>query len=275
MSRAPLFSLERASAAWRKYGATAAVGLRDKLAYPASFAGSLLTYGLFIFIFSRIWATVYEGRASIAGYDRSMAVWYFIVAEIPMFGFGRFFHSLSRDMKSGQVAYLIARPYDFTGYHFAQAMGPALADSFVLAVEGAIIGLLVAGPFPVASPLHGFCLLLSLLTAGFLQFFLQFAIAMTAFWVEENAAFFWIYQKIALVAGTLMPLEFLPDIGRAIVRPTPFPYLAWAPARIAVAFDPSEAAAILSAQVAWTLAAALLCRAVFAAGSRKLSINGG
>jgi len=262
-------------AAVRKYGTAGIVSLRSRLAYPAAFAGSMLTYGLFIFVFSRIWASIYSSQATIAEYDRPMAVWYFIVAEISAFGFGRFYHTLSEDMKSGQVAYLLARPYGFTAYNFSQAMGPALADCLILALEGALLGRAFAGPLPVASPGQAAALAASLFLAGCLQFFLQFAISMTAFWLEENAAIFWIYQKLALVVGTLLPLEFLPLAAQGIAHWTPFPYLSWAPARIAVAWNPATAFGLLAAQAAWTAAAALLCKAVFCAGRSKITVNGG
>lgn len=261
-----------------KYLTAASVSLRERLAYPSAFAGTLLTYGLFIFVFSRIWASVYADKALIAGYSRSMAVWYFIIAEITVFGMGRFFNTLSPDIKNGQVAYLIARPYDFTFFNFAQSMGTALSDAAVLLLEGFALGLIVAGPLPVTSVGQAAALVLSLLLAGTLQFFLQFSLAMTAFWVEENAAFYWIYQKIALVAGTLLPLEFLPETARAIIRWTPFPYVVWAPARITVAWEAlgvEGAARIIGAQVLWVGAAVLLCRVVFNAGRRSLSVNGG
>ncbi len=266
---------DRLSTVLRKYTTAGLVSLQNRMAYPAAFAGSLLTYGLFVFVFSRIWAAIYSGRAELAGYDRVMMVWYFIVAEIPAFGFGRFYYSLAEDMKSGQVAYLLTRPYGFTAYHFSQALGPALADCLVLALEGSLLGLLLGGPLPLTSVPQGAALVLSLLLAGCLQFFLQFSIAMTAFWIEENAAIFWIYQKLALVAGTFLPLEFLPRAAAAAARWTPFPYLSWAPARIAVAWEAREALPLLAAQAAWTAAAALLCRVVFAAGRGKITANGG
>ncbi len=261
--------------ALRKYSTAALVSLRNRLAYPAAFAGSLLTYGLFVFVFSRIWASIYSGRGDIAGYDRAGMVWYFIVAEISVFGFGHFYSTLSEDIKSGQVAYLLARPYGFTAYHFSQTMGNTLGDCLVLAAEGVLLGRLLGGPVPVTSLVQGAALVLSILLAGCLQFFLQFAIAMTAFWLEENAAVYWIYQKLALVIGTFLPLEFLPPAAAAAARWTPFPYLSWAPARIAVAWEPREALGLLAAQAAWTAAAALLCRGVFAAGRGKITVNGG
>jgi ABC-2 type transport system permease protein len=98
---------------------------------------------------------------------------------------------------------------------------------------------------------------------------------MTAFWLEENAAIFWIFQKLALVVGTFLPLEFLPRTVQAVARWTPFPYLSWASARIAVAWSAPEALFLLAEQGAWVLAAALLCRAIFAAGRGKITVNGG
>jgi ABC-2 type transport system permease protein len=261
--------------ALRKYSTAGLVSMRNRLAYPAAFAGSLLTYGLFVFVFSRIWAAVYSGRVGIAGYDRPMMVWYFIVAEISVFGFGRFYSTLSEDIKSGQVAYLLARPYGFTAYHFSQTMGHTLGDCLVLAAEGFLLGRLLGGPVPVTSLAQGAVLVLSILLAGCLQFYLQFAIAMTAFWLEENAAVYWIYQKLALVIGTFLPLEFLPKAVESAAKWTPFPYLSWAPARIAVAWEPGEGLRLLAFQAAWTAAAALLCRGVFAAGRGKITVNGG
>ncbi len=259
----------------RKYGTAGIVSLRSRLAYPGALAGSLLTYGIFVFVFSRVWAAVYSNQAQIAGYDRAMITWYFIVAEVSVFGFGRFYLTLSEDMKSGQVAYLLARPYGFTAYHFSQSLGPALADSLVFFVEGVLLGLAFAGPLPVASIPQAAALAASLLLAGCLQFFLQFAIALTAFWMEENAPIFWIYQKLALVVGTFLPLEFLPGTAKAVALWTPFPWMSWAPGRIAVAFQPGQTLRFLAAQAAWTAAAALLCRAVFAAGRKKITVNGG
>lgn len=265
----------RPFAAWAKYRATAEISAKNKLAYRGNFAGSLLTYGLFIFVFSRIWAATYAQKASIAGYDYSMSLWYFIVAEISVFGFSRFFWSLSEDMKNGQVAYLLSRPYSFVGYHYAQAMGQGLLDAAVLVLEGLAIGLLLAGPPPLFALWRVFAVLISLLVAGSLQFFLQVSIAMTAFWVEENSAFFWIFQKLALVIGTLLPLEFLPDWAAKAALWTPLPSLSYAPARILVAATPREALLLGAGQVAWLIAAILVSKLVFSLGRTKIIVQGG
>ena len=102
--------LTRWRADWRTGLTAASTAIREKLAFRANFAGTMLTYGLFIMVFSRIWANATAGGTTVAGYRYDMLVWYFIIAEVPSFALGRFFWSLSRDMKSGQVAYLVSRP---------------------------------------------------------------------------------------------------------------------------------------------------------------------
>jgi len=253
----------------------ALTALRERAAYAGNFGASMLTYGLFVFIFSRVWAGAYSGDATIAGYTLDMAVWYFIVAEISAFGFGRFFWGLSRDVKSGQVAYLLARPYDFVGYHYAERLGGSLAEVGFIALEGLVAGLILVGPLPAAGLGRAAIVIVSLLLAGTLQFYLQFALALSAFWLEENDALYWIYQKLALVVGTLIPIEFLPEAAARLSLWTPFPYLSYAPARLFVAFSWEEAARLIGGQLAWIALGMVLARGTFALGSRRVALNGG
>ena len=261
-------------ARYGKYLEAARLGIGTRLAYRGNALGRALTYGLFIFVFSRIWTTVMAGKAELGGYDLHALVWYFVIAELPAFTFGRFFGSVAEDVKSGQIAYLVARPWSFLGYGFASAMGPALLDLGIFAVEGFILGLLFTGMMPLVHPLQAAALLLSLSLSGIIQYHFQASIALTAFWVEENAAFLWIWQKLALVIGTLMPIELLPETVRRIAVWTPFPWIAWAPGRIAVAWE-GQSLILLAGQLAWCLAAVIMSRLVYAAGRRRIAAQGG
>lgn len=260
---------------YAKYVAAGRLGLRTRLAYRGNAFGRILTYGLFIYVFSRIWTSVMGGRSDLGGYDLRALVWYFIVAELPSFAYGRFFGTVAEDVKSGQIAYLVARPWSFLGYGFASAMGPALLDLGMFALEGLALGLLIVGQCPIASPAQVLALLVSLLLSGVIQYHFQAALALTAFWMEENSAFLWIWQKLALVVGTLMPIELLPESARRIVVWTPFPWIAWAPGRIGVAWDGGVAAALLAGQLGWCVVAVAVSRLVYAAGRRRIAAQGG
>jgi ABC-2 type transport system permease protein len=264
----------------RKYAIAASAAFRERTAYRGSFLGSVLSYGLFVFVFSQIWNTVYSGRSDIDGYGRAQMIWYFIVAEIPGMSFAGVFWSLSQDMKSGQVSYLVSRPYSFVLFSYAQGAGKAFANCAILFVEGIVLGLLLAGSPQLAGgwatlgQMVG--LLASLALAGSVYFLMNLAIAMTAFWIEENTAFFWIFQKLALIVGTFIPIELLPAAAQGVAWCSPFPAMSYAPAKLLSSWPGSEGElAILGYQGAWAIAAALLCQGIYASGRSRLTVNGG
>jgi ABC-type uncharacterized transport system, permease component len=260
----------------RKYAIAASTAGRERTAYRGSFLGSGLSFAIFVFVFSRIWSTVYAGRPAIEGYGRDAMVWYFIFAEIPGMSLGGSFWSLASDMKSGQVAYLISRPYGFVGYSLAQGLGRAAVNFGLLLALGLALGFAFAGPPPVGSLGQATAALGALLLACAVSYLCQLAIAMTAFWVEENTAFFWIYQKLMLIVGTFMPLEFLPGAVRSAAWWTPFPALSYAPARIVSVWPGADAALrLVGYQALWVAIAAAICQAVYASGRAKITVNGG
>jgi ABC-2 type transport system permease protein len=260
----------------RKYAIAASSALRERTAYRGSFLGSALAYGLFVFVFSRIWDTVYAGMSDIDGYGRTQMIWYFIVAEIPGMAFSGTFWSLSQDMKSGQVAYLLSRPYSYVAYSYAQGSGKAFANCILLFAEGIVLGFLTAGPPSLASPWQVPCLLCALVLAGSVYYLMNLAIAMTAFWVEENTAFFWIFQKLALIIGTFIPIELLPKAAQSAAWFSPFPAMSYAPAKLLASWPGGGGAlALLGYQAAWTIVAALACQGIYALGRSRLTANGG
>lgn len=261
--------------ALRRYGVSGKIALRNLTAYPAEFFSPVLTYSIFVFVFGRLYAAAVPAGGDLAGYSQRDLVYYFAVAELGVFGLGRLFSTLSEEVKSGQVAYALTRPFDLIRYQCSIMLGPAFAQTAMLAVAGFGLAALSAGLPAGIDPLQAAALVVSLVLAGVLNFLLQTSLALTAFWFEENQAFFWIYQKFGLIIGTLMPLEFLPDSLSRLAILTPFAYIGYAPARIAVKFDGAESLRLLAGQALWILAAAVLVRLVFAIGRRKIAANGG
>jgi len=259
----------------RKYTLTAWISLKSRFAYRAELAGPLLTYGLFVWIFSLIWSVAYSGRGELAGYSRFEVTWYFAVAELMTFLGGGFFHGLSEEIKSGQIAYTLSRPYSFLWFQFSQNIGPALVQLPVLFPLGYLICTLTVGPWIPINPVQILFLGLSVLLTLALHFFLQACLSLAAFWVEETIAFFWIYQKLFLVTGTLMPLEFLPDWAVRILIWTPLPYLSWATGKMFVHFELRQSLEILGMQILWTCLGALGAFFLFRLGVRRTLMQGG
>lgn len=266
----------RLSAAGRKYGLAARVAVRNRWQYPAEQLGPLFTYCLFVFIQARIWAVAYAGKAEICGYSQAASTWYFMLAELVLMSANGSFGQLARDIKDGQVAYTLGRPFGFVLWNGAQRLGLGLSQAAFFLLPGALIAGLAVGPLPPTGPVQVVAVVLSVAFSLAVQYFLQAAIAMTAFWFEENSAFMWIYSKIALVAGTLMPIEFLPSAWQAVLWWTPFPWIGWAPARLAVLpCTPADIIRILGGQLSWLVASALIAGIVFRLAVRRTTVQGG
>jgi len=259
----------------RKYLEGGTVSLRNQIAYRAGFVGGAIAYSIFVFVFVNLWTAVFSGGKEIAGYSRATAIWYFIVAELGAFGASGAYWGLADDVKTGAIAYGLGRPYSYVFFQFAQNLGATLPKMILLGVLGLGYGFIAAGPVP-GDPLVRFGLgAVSLLLAASASFFIQAVIGLTAFWFEDNSAFFWIHQKFVLIAGTLMPIEFLPDWIQPWAKFLPTSQVAWAPARIASMAGPGEAFSILGVQAAWTAVLACGALGVFSLAGKRVSVQGG
>ena len=54
-----------------------------------------------------------------------------------------------------------------------------------------------------------------------MQFFMQMALGLTAFRLEDNTALYLIFQKLVFMLGVFLPVEFLPGWAQAIAPFTP------------------------------------------------------
>jgi ABC-2 type transport system permease protein len=259
----------------RKYAEGGAVAVKNQFAYRAGFVGGIIGYSLFVFIFVNLWTAVFTGGKEISGYTRATAIWYFIVAELGAFGAAGAFWGLAEDVKTGAVAYGLGRPYSYVFFQYAQNMGTCLPQMALMAVLGVSYGLISAGPIPGDALTRIGGAALSLILAASASFFMQASIGLTAFWFEENTAFYWIFQKFVLILGTLMPIEFLPEGARFWARLLPTSQVSWAPARIASMASAGEALSILGIQAAWVAVLACVAIGVFSLGVKRVSVQGG
>lgn len=260
----------------RKYGLAGSTALRNRWTYPGDIAGMVFSYGLFVFVFSSLWTAAYAGKASLAGYTQHQLTWYFILSELMLFGMGNgTFNTLSADIKTGQVAYTLGRPWSFPLKSLSESLTCALSLVVPFAAVGWVVGTLNAGAWVPVSPAQVAFVLLSFLCTLILLFLCQFLLSMTAFWVEENAPFLWFHQKLALVLGTFLPLEFFPAAWRPWIELTPYGWLMYPPGRLAVAFDPGQAVGLVLGQLVWIGVLSGAVTLVFDAGRRRTVVQGG
>jgi ABC-2 type transport system permease protein len=258
-----------------KYAAIARLSLRNAFVYRGNVLGGLLFFSLFIFVFFSLWKAIYQG-GEVAGYSLVQVVWYLCLTELLVFGCRTsVFSQMSEDIKTGAVAYLLLRPSHYIPYQLAYAAGGIGFNLAAFGCLAVVLGLLMVGPLPDYHPEYLPFAIVSGLLGILLNFFLLMALGLTAFRLEENGAFHLIYQKLVFMLGMFIPLEFLPGWLQNIARWLPFPYVAWAPARLIVAFSWNLFWQVLPMQLGWLILAILLSCLIYRSGVRNIQANGG
>jgi ABC-2 type transport system permease protein len=102
------------------------------------------------------------------------------------------------------------------------------------------------------------------------------SIGLAAFWVEDTAPFYWIYQKILfIIGGLIIPLDVYPEFLQKLSKWLPFNYILWGPARLFVRFDTALLKQVLLNQAIWIGITGALAHLIYRRGVRKVVVHGG
>ncbi len=188
----------------RTYTAVMLTTAQSWLAYPLEAFARTSFMLVVIFVFTQLWSVTFRvsGQSSIAGYDFRRMVWYLVFTETISMSVTRVFDVIDQQVKSGELAYTLAKPYSYPLFHFAQFMGGALLALPANFLAGAGLALLFAGP-PPTNPAAWPVIALAVLLAICLHFAVGLSIGLLAFWFEDTNVFYWIYQKTTFVLGGL------------------------------------------------------------------------
>ena len=259
----------------RKYAVIARVHLQNALAYRASVASRLCFYTLFIFVFMNLWRAIYR-EGDVHGYTLPQIIWYLVVTELVMFGCNTgVYGQMNEDVRSGAIAYQLNRPVHYLLYHFAGAVGHMAINLTFFGAAAVALGLAFAGPLTGFRAAMLPFWLLSLGMGVSLSYFFHMLIGLSAFVLEDNVAFYLIYQKLVFMLGGFLPVEFLPEWLQVIARNLPFSYVAWAPARLFVDFSWPLFWQLVPRQAMWLALCVALTFTCYRGGARRLEVNGG
>lgn len=257
-----------------KYLFVVRTSLTAKLVYFWDLLGRSVFFILVLLIFNQLWKASLPG--SNINFGRTQLIWYLTMTEVITLSTpGGYAQGIDEDIKSGNIAYLLSRPCNYPLFMLGRYWGESLASMLANICLGCCAALFMVGPpplIPASLPL----LVLTLILAVTLKFFLTLLISLTAFWVEESRPFHWIYSKLIFtVGGLFVPLEFFPDWLQDLARILPFNLTVYAPARLLVDWDPQFFGAVILRQILWLGAVALLAQYIFRQGVIKLNVHGG
>jgi len=252
----------------------AVVAARQALGARGEAVARALFYLAVLLAFSRLWL-VLDGGGRLGAVPAAAFIWYIALTEWVVLSAPLLYLEIEEDVRRGDVAYRIARPVSYVWTKVAEATGNALMRLALLGVIGAAVAWLLAGGLP-PDPAG----LLIALPLGILALFVlllwQAVIGLTAFWLQDAAPAFWIWQKLLFVLGGLMfPLEVYPDWLHRAAYWTPFAPMLHGWARLAFRLDAALAAQAALLLLAWGGALLVLVAWLYRRALVVLDVNGG
>ena len=260
----------------KKYLAIIQMQVINNIAYPGDFLGRSVSIGIFLFIFAGLWKTTFAiaGTDVINGLTVSNMLWYLMMAETIELGRPRINRVISEQVKNGEVAYILSKPYNFLLYHFSFGLGDSLMRIVMNIIVGTGVTWILASTPP--SPLGWAMALVTMIGAWILHFCMMALIGLTAFVVEETNSFELIYQKaVFILGGMLLPLDLFPQWLQSIARVLPFPYMMYAPARLFVKPEWGLFWQMLANQWIWVAVLAGALVLAYRSSEKVLTVNGG
>jgi ABC-2 type transport system permease protein len=254
-------------------------GFRRWAAYRGAMAAGAFTNTVFGLI--RAYITVGAIGAAggmLAGYDAKAGITYAFLAQALIAPVNIFtWNELALRVRTGDVAVDLARPVDPQLAYLASDLGRAAYSIIPRGLPPMLVGGLVFGLAMPATALPYLLGSISLLLAVTVSFACRWLANLAAFWLLDLRGVMMIYVLASgLLSGHLLPVHWFPGWLAAIANATPFPSIIQTPIDIVTGREAGGGAlALIGVQLGWLVVALLAGRLVFAAGTRKLVVQGG
>lgn len=258
------------------------ISFLSMLAYRLRFYTGIVTYLIYVAIYTSIWSAIYSdpnsrgALAQFGSYD--MLFTYFAIGWLARsFCYNNVDRDLAELVQSGHIASRVARPVSLHMQMLAAALGQTL---FRLLFFSPLIGValvLIYDLLPPASVESFLLFLLSLLLGIVILAELNFLVGLISFRTKSIQGIAHAKQTLLeLLSGLLVPLSYFPEWIRIVALWTPFPSLTSTPNRLYLGLSTgAEAYQALGLSLAWCVGLFVAAHFVGRAATRSLTVQGG
>ena len=252
--------------------------LMSNLQYIFNIVTGSIGFILIIFIFLNLWDYIYSDPSEIInGYTKNQMIWYIIITEIlwSTLGGRKLCRKIADDVRGGNIAYNINKPYNYNGYSLSNHLGSAILRYIIYIIIGIILVFIIWKNFTKLNILSILAVLITGLLATIISSLLVIFIGLLSFIIEDSHPFYWLYSKLILVIGTIFPIEYFPKTIQPILNLSPIYVVCYGPAKLFVDFSWNNFIIVLISQIIYILIAWILCTLIYKKGVKKLNVNGG
>ena len=129
---------------------------------------------MMIFLFMNLWNYIYSDPSElIHGYSMKEMIWYIVVTEVLYMTLKgvRLCKEISKDVKSGSIAYKVNKPYSYILFNLSSHLGKIFLDNILYITLSLILGTIFIGNIPV-NIFEGLIVLISCLLATIISILL-------------------------------------------------------------------------------------------------------
>ena len=252
--------------------------LMSELQYIFNIFADFIGYFIILFIFLNLWKYIYSDPSElINGYTMNQMIWYVIITEIlwSVLRGRKYCKKIINDVKGGNIAYNINKPYNYIGYCLSTQLGSCTIKAIIYIMLGMLTGYMFLGSFPNLTVLSVISVLLTGILATIISTLLITFIGLFSFKIEDANPFYWVYSKLILVLGTIFPIEYFPEVVQPILKYSPIYVVSYGPAKLFVDFSIEEFISVLLAQIIYIFISYGLCAWIYKKGVKNLNVNGG
>jgi ABC-2 type transport system permease protein len=225
------------------------------------------------------WTALLGQKPSFLGYTRAEMLSYVLLINIlRAFVFTGRGWQLVGEISSGKISSYLVRPIHYFGYALSLDLAQKTIHVISSFFEVLLLSLLVHGAlFIPRDPMTWLIFIFSTLLSSLLFFVMEFLVSTLAFWTSESGGPLFCFElMLQFAAGAFFPLDVLPEGLRRLLLATPFPYMAYFPARVFLQKIPmAEAAHMLLIEAAWLVALLTAALSLWRYGVRSYAAEGG
>lgn len=259
------------------YLSAAKASVLQQLVYVGELLLRNINLIIFMMIFVALWSTAYSGsgQPELAGYRLEEVIWYLAMTESILLARSGLWQRISQEVKSGDIAYKLTRPYIYPVFEISTSLG----DSIVRLSMNILVAGIVAFVFTkqiVGTPMGWLLFGVMALVGLIIDAIISVVIGLISFFMEEVQPVFWIYDKLLFTLGGLfMPLEIFPNIAQTVAEWLPLKAILYLPSRIFVKFTPALAQESLIQQVLTLGTVTIIVSLLWPICTRRVTIHGG
>jgi ABC-2 type transport system permease protein len=255
------------------YFEVARLSFRRFSTYRQAVIAGVFTNTVFGFILASVLRTAL-GTRNVGGLTAASATSFTFLGQgmlMVVMAFGDF-DELEK-VRTGEVATALMRPLDYSAFRLASDLGRSLFYALARGLPPFVVGWLVYR-FPLAAPAQFASFLVLVVLAAVVASRWWNIVSTLAFWMTDGSGAMQLGVVVSTFAtGSIIPLQFLPDGLKAVVRLTLWAAMVQRPVEVFLGIGAAWRCAFL--QVGWIVLLEAVLRVELRFARRKLVIQGG